>query len=296
MQSIHFKLVAMAVFWASSYPLGRHLGQFHVPAVVAGLRLAFATTCLLLIAAAAGQLRQHVTPRVLGIFLLMGATGFCVHNLLMMYALQFTRANTGAVINGAIPIMIVLLDFAIFRRRITRLGLLGVLMGFVGTAVVVTHGDIFAAFAHGIGRGEAVFLVAITGWAIYSIAGRPLFALMPPLAVTTYACLAGLILMSPFTVSQWSAAAPLLSDWRLVALIGVQALFSMSLGFVWYSQGVKTLGAMNTSMYANLVPVVAIGLSAVTLGERPDLALLIGAALVIGGLVVVGRAQAAGQA
>ena len=107
----------MAVFWASSYPLGRHLAQFQVPAVVAGLRLAFATACLLLIAGAAGQLKQQFTPRVLGIFLLMGASGICVHNLLMMYALQFTRANTGAVINGAIPLMIVLLDFLLFRRN-----------------------------------------------------------------------------------------------------------------------------------------------------------------------------------
>ena len=36
----------MAVFWASSYPLGRHLAQFEVPAVVAGLRLLFATSFL----------------------------------------------------------------------------------------------------------------------------------------------------------------------------------------------------------------------------------------------------------
>jgi drug/metabolite transporter (DMT)-like permease len=50
---------------------------------------------------------------------------------------------------------------------------------------------------------------------------------------------------------------------------------------------------MNTSMYANLVPIVAIGLSAATLGERPELSLLIGAGLVIGGLVVANRAQAA---
>jgi len=69
-------------------------------------------------------------------------------------------------------------------------------------------------------------------------------------------------------------------------------LFSMSLGFVWYFEGVKAIGVMNTSMYANLVPVVAIGLSAATLGERPDGSLLIGAGLVIGGLLVVNRAQA----
>jgi drug/metabolite transporter (DMT)-like permease len=291
MHRIHLKLIAMAVFWASSYPLGRHLAQFHVPAVVAGLRLAFATSFLLLLAFATGQLRQAFNARVVAHFALLGATGFCVHNLLMMVALQFTQANTGAVINGGIPLMVVLLDFLIFRRRIPTLGLVGVLMGCLGTAVVVTHGDVLTAFAHGIGRGETLFLIAISGWAVYSIAGRPLFALMPPLAVTTYACLAGLILMSPITLSQWAESAPLRDDWRLVLMICVQALFSMSLGFVWYFEGVKAIGAMNTSMYANLVPVVAIGLSAATLGERPDGSLLIGAGLVIGGLVVVNRAQ-----
>lgn len=66
----------------------------------------------------------------------------------------------------------------------------------------------------------------------------------------------------------------------------------MSLGFTWYSQGVQQIGALNTAMYANVVPVAAFVLSAITLGELPDGPLVLGALLVIGGLVVVNRAQA----
>jgi drug/metabolite transporter (DMT)-like permease len=45
-------------------------------------------------------------------------------------------------------------------------------------------------------------------------------------------------------------------------------------------------------MYANVLPVAAFDLSAITLGELPDGPLVLGALLVIGGLVVVNRAQA----
>jgi len=175
----------MAVFWASSYPLGRHLAQFEVPAVVAGLRLLFATSFLVLFAGARGQLRITLSARQVAQFALLGFAGFCVHGLLLMYALQFTRANTGAVINGAIPVVVVVLDFVLFRRRIAARGLLGVALAFLGTAVVVTHGALASVLVAGIGRGEALFLVAITGWAVYSIAGRPLLAVLPPLAGTT---------------------------------------------------------------------------------------------------------------
>ncbi len=282
----------MAVFWASSYPLGRHLAQFEVPAVVAGLRLLFATSFLLLFAGARGQLRITLTARQVAQFALLGFAGFCVHGLLLMYALQFTHANTGAVINGAIPVVVVVLDFVLFRRRIAARGLIGVALAFLGTAVVVTHGALGSVLLAGIGRGEALFLVAITGWAVYSIAGRPLLAVLPPLAVTTYACVAGLILLAPLALAQAAAAAPLLNNPQLVLAIGAQAFFSMSLGFTWYSQGVQQIGALNTAMYANVVPVAAFVLSAVTLGELPDGPLVLGALLVMGGLVVVNRAQA----
>ncbi len=281
----------MALFWASSYPLGRHLAQFETPLVVVWLRLLFATAFLMLIAAARGSLAVPFTPRFAGQFLLLGASGFCVHNLLMMKALEYTRANAGAVLNGAIPLVIVVLDFLLFGRRIPRAGLAGVALGFLGTAVVATRGDPGSLLTGGIGRGEALFLVAVCGWAVYSMASRPLFGRLSPLTVTTWGCAAGLLLLTPAALARLDTAAPLLADTRLMVFVAAQAFVSMTLGFLWYSEGVHAIGAMNTAMYSNLVPVFAIVLAALTLGEAPDLPILLGASLVIAGLVIVNRVQ-----
>lgn len=281
----------MALFWASSYPLGRHLAQFEAPLVVVWLRLLFATCFLMLIAGARGELAVPLTPRFAGQFLLLGASGFCVHNLLMMKALEYTRANAGAVLNGAIPLVIVGLDFLLFGRRLPRAGLAGVALGFLGTAVVATRGDPGSLLAGDIGRGEALFLVAVCGWAVYSMASRPLFGRLSPLTVTTWGCATGLVLLTPAALAQLDAAAPLLADTRLMAFVAAQAFVSMTLGFLWYSEGVNAIGAMNTAMYSNLVPVFAIVLAALTLGEAPDLPILLGATLVLAGLVIVNRVQ-----
>lgn len=293
MIAIHLKLVTMAAFWASSYPLGRYLAQYDAPAAIVFFRLLIACVPLCFIAYSRGQLTVRLSARQVGLFLVLGFSGFCVHNYLMFKARQYTRANTGAVINGAIPIMVVLLDFLCFKRKLSRFGLVGVAFAFFGTVIVVTHGDLRRALAGGIGFGESLFIVAISGWAVYSIAARPLLAALPPAVVTAYACLAGLLLLAPGTLVNISAALPLLSEPKIVAILVVQALLSITLGFLWYYEGVNAIGPLNAAVYANLVPVFAVILSAITIRELPDAPQLIGGALVIGGLVIVSRSQVA---
>lgn len=59
--------------------------------------------------------------------------------------------------------------------------------------MVVRRGALASVLGADIGRGEALFVGAITGWAVFSIAGRPLLVVLPPRAVPTDARLAGVI-------------------------------------------------------------------------------------------------------
>ena len=87
--------------------------------------------------------------------------------------------DTGAVINGAIPVVVVLLDYMIFRRTIARASVLGVAVSFAGAALVVSHGDLAALLGGEGGYGEFLFVVAICGWAGYTILARPLLERLP---------------------------------------------------------------------------------------------------------------------
>ena len=282
----------MAFIWASSYPLGRMLGEYEVPSVVVFCRLVVAFLFLIGFARFRGELKWRISGQQLALFFLLGFCGFCVHNYLMFKALEHIQASTGAVINGAIPLIVVLLDFLVFRKTINRIAFIGILIGIVGTAIVVSHGDIAAVIERGLGFGELLFLVAITGWAVYSIAARPLFATVSPIMITAYTCLTGAVLLAPAAITTMPLAGPLFADWQLLGAAILQAVFVVGIGFLWFYEGVKNIGPARTSVYINLIPIFAIILSAITIGEKPHASLYVGGALTLIGLGVVNYFQA----
>jgi drug/metabolite transporter (DMT)-like permease len=97
--------------------------------------------------------------------------------------------------------------------------------------------------------------------------------------------------MVPWMLANLEATLVLLSDPMIVLLLAVQGLLTIGIGFLWYYEGVQQLGPMNASVYINLVPIFGVILAATMIGEVPDAPLLIGGSLVVGGLLLVNRAE-----
>lgn len=57
-----------------------------------------------------------------------------------------------------------------------------------------------------------------------------------------------------------------------------------ALGFVWYAQGLKQLGAARTAVFNNLVPVFGVGLGTVILGEPLLASMILGGAVAVAGV------------
>ena len=289
MRLIHAKLVLMALFWASSYPLGRFVAHFDAPSVIVFLRLAVGFAALAAIAHHRGQLAIKVSGVHIAQFFFLGLTGFCIHNYLMFKALGHAQANTGAVINSAIPIVVAVFDFLFFGRRLTRMAIFGVLLAFIGAATVVSHGEFGELLGGRIGYGEFLFLLGVIGWSVFTIASRELFGSMPPLTVTTYAAFAGMVLLLPGVVLNAETAIAVASDPKVMLILCIQSVLSVSLGFVWFNEGIKVIGVAKASVYLNLVPIFGVILSAITLSEIPDRPLLAGGAMVIVALLLITR-------
>ncbi|MEM7291778.1 MAG: DMT family transporter [Pseudomonadota bacterium] len=289
---IHLKLSLMALIWATSYPLGRYLAPYEAPYAIVVVRMYIAFAVLALLAWRAGEWQWRFSGATWFRFLVLGVSGFCIHNLLMFIALEHTKANVGAVINGAIPLAVVFLDYVIYRQKLRTAALLGVTVCFIGTAVVISHGDLAELVAGRIGFGELLFVIGACGWAIYTIAARPLLATLPTRVVVAYPCLIGAALVTPAFLVDFEDSIALLSDPVNLAIMVVQSLLTVAFGFLWYYQGVKAIGAAGASVYTNLIPVFAVIIAAFTIGEIPDMPLLIGGAMVVGGLLFVNGVQA----
>lgn len=289
MRLIHAKLVLAAAFWAMTPIFGRMLAHYEAPYALAAGRFLFATLTLFAILQCRPKQERLIEWRDLPAFVMLGVTGIFLHNVLVLIGVQYTQANRANVIFASISLMVALLDLVFMRRIPGRWAVLGLIVGILGTVVVVTDGQWAALGGGGIGPGEWLVLGSAASWAVYSVLGRPLLARYPPLTVVFYASLCGTCLLLPFVVLDRAVLPSLLRDqdaWLMVAFVGC---FNSALGFLWYYQAVLSLGAMTSSAYINLVPVFGLVFSALMLGESTTVALVAGAALVIAGLVLLER-------
>ena len=130
-----------------------------------------------------------------------------------------------------------------------------------------------------------MLLGAPLSWAVYSVLGRKVLGTFAPLAATAYATLFGTLLLIP---AAWVEFATGRGAYNL-SLAGWLAILQLSLlgtviGFVWWYQAVKRLGAGRAALFINLVPFFGTLLAALVLGEYLQWPQLWGGVLVIAGV------------
>jgi drug/metabolite transporter (DMT)-like permease len=130
---------------------------------------------------------------------------------------------------------------------------------------------------------------AISSWAAYTLVGRSALKGLSPIAATTYASLWGLLFLSlgaarDVASVEWSAI-----GWQVWTGLCYLGAFGTVLGFVWYYEGVKAIGASRTAVFNNLVPVFGISLAALLLGEQVLGSMVAGGVLVAAGVTLTNR-------
>ncbi len=277
----------MALFWATSYPIGVWLANYKAPEAIVVVRVFTAFLFLVVIAKVYRIRIFKFNEKIFYQLVALGFFGFVVHNYLMFIGLQFTTAIKGALINGAIPIVVMGLDFLLFRIVIKPAMLVGSIISFIGVLLIITDGQLGEAMKSGIGFGEALFLVAIVGWGFYSIIAKPLLDKNSAIWITAFPCLFGGILLMPLLMQNLENSMIMLTNRHVVLVLVAQGLLTMGLGFLWYYEGIKELGTASASMYLNLVPVFGTGLAYILVNEQLSKTIVFGGILTIFGVIWV---------
>ena len=285
---MHLKLLLACLFWGMTPTFGRVLAEFKAPFVVVCGRFMVACVFLVWFCHAAQQFAR-VPRRHWWRFAALGASGILLHNGLLYKGLEYTSATTASIVVSLISIQVVLLDTVIYRRLPDDLTILGVVLSFIGTAFVLTDGQLDQLFSIGIGRGEVLAFLSALAWAVYSLLGRELLDEYSPLLVTTYAALAGLAMLLPFLFFEPQATVAVFSSPYALLLMFFMGLIGSALGFLWYSQAMLKIGTVGTAVYINLTPIFGVIAASVFLGEKASQAVLFGGVMVCASLMLVNR-------
>ena len=165
---------------------------------------------------------------------------------------------------------------------------LGVAVALFGVVLVLGHGNPLDLFSGHVGLGELFIFGAVMSWAAYTLIGKRILAGLSPLVATTYASICGTAMLALVTALAGDLALPP-ATWQVWVSFVFLGVLGTGVAFVWFYEGVRTLGPARTAVFVNLVPVFAILLGWLLLGERVDASMLIGGAIVIAGVWLLNR-------
>jgi drug/metabolite transporter (DMT)-like permease len=227
---------------------------------------------------------------------LLGTAGFAGFNLLANLALTRTTPQNAALVAATTPLLTVLIRWARDRVRPRPSTLALIAVALAGVALVITKGRL--AGLSGFGAGDLLMLGSVVGWALYTH-GSSRFPAFSPLryAALTATAGTGAILLATTVADAFGwqhlpSAAGLARDWpELAYLVFIGAVLSM---LAW-NTAIRRLGAANTALFMNLVPVTAL-VVAILQGYRPGTVELVGMAVTVGAIAtanLLGRRPAA---
>jgi len=284
---IYGKLILVALFWGGTFISTRIVAQNFGPFTGAGLR--YSVALIFLIPLAFRQNRNFFKEGLKKIPLMaaLGLTGIFGYNFFFFKGLKSIPASRGALLVSLNPLFVMLLSALVYKEKITKLKLLGVLVSLTGLVIVVSRGQIGSIFSS-FQVGDLFILGCPVTWAIYTIIARPALQHTTPLQATTWASLTGLSFLLLFSLSE--PAMP-----KITLEIGASLLYlgliGTVVGFVWYYDGIQKIGATRTAIFTNLVPVFAILLSVLLLHEEVIWFTWLGGILVLSGVWITNSQQ-----
>lgn len=219
-------------------------------------------------------------------FAAAGLCGVTLYYLLENIALTYTLASNVGVLVSVSPVFTALFSHFLLRREKLRPAFFaGLVVALAGVVLLSYNGSAVLKLDP---RGDVLALLAAAIWSAYSLITRHISSFGYPVVQTTRRIFAyGLVFMLPALLifGFRPSLAAVLEPVNLLNLVYL-GLGACALCFVTWNFAVGKLGAVKTSTYIYLVPVVTLATSALVLGEPVTPLSAVGAALTVAGLAL----------
>lgn len=276
----YFYLILVTSLWGSLYVVSRYALRSLPPLTILCFRYLVAAVALHLLlrgrsfpSIARGDRKYVFLVGFLGYFLAIGA---------QMLGTKLANASVAALVNATNPVFIILFAVPLLGERLTWPKATAVTASLLGVFVILHHGG-----AGGTASGIAMSLISVITWSLMTILVRRISGRYDPLLITARAISVALVFTVPAAFLEWTHVShgPLVTPTNLVCLL-YMGVFCTAIPHLLWNRSLSLIEAGRCSLFYPLQPLVAALLGALFLGEAIDGSFVLGAALVVGGILV----------
>lgn len=280
------EFLLLAAVWGASFMFLQQAAREFGPLPTAFVRVGIAALCLLPLVLARGQwpaLRRHWLP-----IFICGLLNSGIPFALFSFALLHIPTGLSSILNATVPLFGALIAWAWLGHRPGASRTLGLLIGFVGVALLAWDKVAMrsGASAHMAMLAILACLLATFSYALAASFTHRFLAGIPPLVTAAGSQLGAALGLAVPALLVWPATLPGAGAWGAVATLGV---LCTGVAYVMYFRLIESLGPARALTVTFAVPVFAIVYGALLLGESVTPWMLL-----CGAVVLVGTALATG--
>lgn len=292
-QSPYILLSLTSLFWAINVVLGRFIAGTIPAATLAQIR--WGGAALILLPFGWHHMRRDwpVIRANLPILLVLALTGMTLYNTMAYYGLNYTQAINALLMQSAGPLLVGLWSLVLFRDRLTRAQLIGILISLTGVMAIITRGHPEVLLSLTLNRGDIWLLAGMAVFALYTVLLRKRPAIHF-LSYLTFTITAGAVMMIPLFLLEFAAGYRMTATPAAFAVILYVILFPSVIAYLCFNRGVELIGGNRAGQFFHLIPVFGSVVAILFLGERPEWYHGVGYALIIAGIVIAQRKWRAG--
>jgi drug/metabolite transporter (DMT)-like permease len=216
----------------------------------------------------------------------LGCIGYYLASLLDFKGLQYITASLERLVLFLYPTIVVLLSALLLGQPVTRRAVAALVLSYGGIAFVFWNDLHFIGNAGATLTGGGLVFASAVLYAIYLVQAGDVIVRLGSSRFIAWAMLASTV----FVVAQFLLTRPfsaLAVSGSIHAISLAMAIFSTVLPTWLIAESIRRMGANAASVVGSLGPVFTIGLGAMILGEPVNAVQLAGAALVLGGVMLV---------
>ncbi|MEM7592433.1 MAG: DMT family transporter [Cyanobacteria bacterium P01_A01_bin.83] len=272
-------LGSTVVLWASAYSAIRIGLQAYTPGSLGLLRF-LAASIVLCGSALFNQVRLPDLEDGLRITL-MALTGVTIYNIALCSGELVVEAGTASFLTATVPIFTVILAVIFLKEEIYLNTYIGIIVGFIGVAMITLGGSSTPQFT----SGALLVLVAAFSQSAYFVLQKPLLLKYSALELVSYTVWIGMLSMLIFLpqLIQEMPQASFDATWSIIYL----GIFPAAIANLTWAKGLSQTLACTASSFLYFVPIVAVCIAWICLGEVPSVTAIAGEFISLLGILII---------
>jgi drug/metabolite transporter (DMT)-like permease len=279
-----FSLSAVSI-WAGNTIVNKLAAGSIPPGAIAFLRWLLAFIVLSPFVAGDAWRHRETIRKHLPKLAVLGLLGMALCQGIGYYAARHTSATNMALFLSMVPLLTFFLSAIVHGEKPSALAIFGGIFALLGIILVLGQGNPVAVLANGIGKGDAMMLMAVLAYAGYSTLLKSWSGPLPVLT-SLYAQIACAVV---FLLPVYLVSGPVAFSRANMAMIAYAAIAGSIIAPAIWMSAVQNLGPGRTSIFMNLIPIITALIAAVLLDEKLHAYHLIGGGMTIAGVVLSQR-------